>query len=617
MEHLIATLGADPEIKIPRALDEDVYSQAIEIHNGKVQYGENDYSFRKFLQFPELHGWRVDSDYRIDYDKTAPQVAESQLADRLARLLQTWLFFGLIYTLVQDERGAILNFDQLSSHVGESPRVSTRELEAALETARGRVVAMRNENHDEARLYMVQIEDVLQHAKMVVRKNCGQNPNNLVRYGLNRQRPQDFVSDELALSLMVLGERLASWKARLMQETDTFIRGWHNQEEDEGWGPPRYVFYRMNNGGWCRRTVRTLQRQLRSNATLLLAAYLSDTNLDKGGLSKSHTCKGDDCDLDVSQNYTTGHTQPGDHPCGTVGPDMTTVLDILTKTDHLSAVPLLVIKRNEVCIKGGSTESYTLEVMDLSKVEPGEHFAAISHVWSDGWGNEEDNWIHHCQMDLIFQTLRKAATMADISCHDKNKSIPFWMDTLIIPVMTKEEEYNSVLKNRGINLRDVNVRSLRTKAIGQIGTVYGKCDFTIVLDNRLCSTRFDSSLHYQSMAILTSNWMKRLWTLQEAALSTQIFIVFQSTEREDDGLLNLDEVMRRLSESPVASSGCKVFADITRNHLADSIMHSLRPCSGATKDGFTMAVDSWKAARWRVSLLDRLYLSHTCLVQAV
>jgi len=607
MEHLKVTHKAIPEVEITRVFDTDIYSQAI-----PGRFGENDYGFRKFLEFPELHGWKLDPEYRLVAsldcdDPSSPacgKAAVSPLADKLAGLLQTWLFFGLIYTVVKDERGPILNFEGLSPP--DQRYVTTEDLEKALETARDHVKAMKDEDHDAARLYMIQLEGVLHHAKMVVRKNCAQDPDppHKVRYGLNPQQPHLFVTDELALSLMVLGERLASWKARLMHDTNTFIRGWHKEEEDEGWGPPRLVFDRMKNDGWCNRTVRILQSQLRCNATLLLAAYLSDRNRDKGGdPSKSHICKGDDCRLEVSEGYATGHA-PHHHSheqCDQVKPNMNQVLRTLVAGD----VPLLVIKRSE------SSQSYDLEVKSLPKSSAAEHFkfGAISHVWADGWGNEDDNWIRTCQIGLIFQVLAKAAAKANVPRPDKTRSIPFWMDTLLIPVINQFTNYNKILKKEpGIDTH--NARTLRTRAIGQIGTVFSRCEFTVVLDNRLCCTKVGSLIHYQSMAILASNWMKRLWTLQEAVLSKRIFIVVKFGDREDDGILDLDEIMDGLSKLPVNGSGCKAFADITRKHLADSIMNSGRPTTEQGRDGFTMAVDSWKAARWRVSP-DQALPKHT------
>lgn len=174
MQHLEATHGPITEVAVRRVFDEDVYSQAIGWH-----YLENDYSFRKFFEFPELHGWKVGPDYRLDYDSPSLKVPGSDLADRLAGLLQTWLFFGLVYTLVRDAEGPLLRFGVLSNH--DTKEISTEGLEDALQKARQHILQVKRGDHDEAGLYMVQIEDVLQHAKMVVRKNCGHKPTG-VRY---------------------------------------------------------------------------------------------------------------------------------------------------------------------------------------------------------------------------------------------------------------------------------------------------------------------------------------------------------------------------------------------------------------------------------------------------
>ena len=126
---------------------------------------------------------------------------------------------------------------------------------------------------------MVRAELALEYAHRVVRKNCASDSDDSGGVqAISRGQP-DYLSEEVSLSLMVLGETLTAAKARVLDSLGSRMRGWHKDDEG-GWGPPRYVIEQMKKKKWCPRTIHLLQGQLGSNATLLLAAFESHKSVD-------------------------------------------------------------------------------------------------------------------------------------------------------------------------------------------------------------------------------------------------------------------------------------------------------------------------------------------------
>ncbi|KAK4140480.1 uncharacterized protein C8A04DRAFT_14915 [Dichotomopilus funicola] len=551
-------------------------------------YELGDCSFLKFHTFPTLHGWTIDpNSHQLEPDNNVEvdQLPIGSLHGKLPHFLQTWLFFGLIYTVVRDDHGPLLNFEDLCDAAGHT--IATHTLNDALGQWRAWVRELSEKDYHRAQLHMAQVDFCLNEARMVVRKTCGYTGT------ANTDESHDIkdlwtgpsavgggeVSDELALALMVLGETLSSWTARILHETKTVIRGWHKEEEDDGWGPPRRVF-RFMEDRWCPRTIHLLQSQLRSSATLLLSAHQSirDIAAFKEGSATHQSCSTVGCKIPPG-TYKTTHRYTSKCNCRRLTPDMPEILRILARKDA-NAIPLLVIRKAQ-------DNTFSLVVKDFSEMGPGTKYGAISHVWSDGWGNEDGNWLWSCQIGVIYKALKMGVQKQGEGLNSDTESIPFWMDTLIIPA----------------NENDRNARALRTWGIAQIEAVYKNACFTVILDNGLSSVKIklsekgDAHCH-SAMRILASNWMKRLWTLQEAALSKQLLVLFEESERGDDGILDIDELVAALAK---LGGGPASFESIVSRHLADSLMGSTRKRGQLTTNdaAYSLVVDCWRAARWR------------------
>lgn len=312
----------------------------------------------------------------------------------------------------------------------------------------------------------------------------------------------------------------------------------------------------------------------------------------------------DDCDKDTCRAKTTDdsgeyanlclpdcdmHDKGG---CAMVGPEMDGpdgILLVLASTDTSrgkSDIPLIRFESNQ---SGDSTDSdpisFAVETLKLQNAQP---FATISHVWSDGWGNEKVNKLRTCQLRYIRRQLRRA---------NGGKDIPFWMDTLIVPVKKLKEGEEM----------DSTWRELKTKAIAQIFELFAKSTYTIILDNGLCSMSPgpQDKPADAAMKILASGWMRRLWTLHEAFLSKKRYIAFLDSSLDHDNLTNMETLLDQLN-MPTAQQSPLVHW--VRGLLLQNIMDQESKIFAdpekrfAQRQAAMLVAGAWRASRWRVSL---------------
>ncbi|KAI0189460.1 hypothetical protein F4808DRAFT_35233 [Astrocystis sublimbata] len=222
---------------------------------GQYSFPTDSVTFHAFLR---ERGWAFDQDYKLSLCNDSQSNLLLNTEENLAVFLQSWLFFGLIFTIVQEDGRPILTYDKL---LGDDRQyISTSELNGAIEKWQ----QWESQHIDGIKLRLIRVEGILDLARRVTRKNCSFNKHSQ----LSRGNPL-YVHDSIALSLMVLGETLSAAKAQILRNTPSELRGWH-RDDGEGWGRPRYVWVRMHEEHWCPRTCFLWQSHLRSNATLLL-----------------------------------------------------------------------------------------------------------------------------------------------------------------------------------------------------------------------------------------------------------------------------------------------------------------------------------------------------------
>ncbi|RDW65133.1 hypothetical protein BP6252_10784 [Coleophoma cylindrospora] len=148
-------------------------------------------------------------------------------------------------------------------------------------------------------------------------------------------------------------------------------------------------------------------------------------------------------------------------------------------------------------------KSSPLTVLRASEVP----YIAVSHVWADGLGSHPETGLPTCQA-------WKAAAFASAFVD----SGAFWLDSLCVP----------------------KAPEVRKQALKLMGAAYRDAECVVVLDKTIQTVSKAAPSKEIMSRILTSPWMRRLWTLQEAVLAKKI--VFQLA----DGLfplLSLDSLI--------------------------------------------------------------------------
>lgn len=289
---------------------------------------------------------------------------------------------------------------------------------------------------------------------------------------------------QFEISLRVLSETLdrASRKAR----------GCNNQVGDPAY-PCKSLIRDLRHRGWCPSEIS------------LISVYFDDTlryyasQLARRRLTVAHSnCSASKClAFNVqSSEYKTQHMAT----CKSCA-------DVIINENELKAIlqryqtPLVRIEVDETC--DGSKVILNLE-------EQGA-YVAISHVWSDGLGNNSQNSLPTCQL-LRLHSLTKNVIPSVV-----NNTL-IWIDTLLVPVASGPE---------------------KKLALSQLNKYYREATKVLVLDSDLLqASRYTSQEELMSRVFLCS-WMRRLWTLEEAILSRDR-LEFQFL----DGVVGMGELMK-------------------------------------------------------------------------
>ena len=149
--------------------------------------------------------------------------------------------------------------------------------------------------------------------------------------------------------------------------------------------------------------------------------------------------------------------------------------------------------------------------LDVKESRYDDKYVAISHVWSDGLGNEIANSLPQCQLERISKIIEEfprlsnnlnapgLVTSTRLGTKIILKSRFFWIDTLCVPI-------------------DSHLKKL---AINAIPAVYAGATQVLALDAEMEHVSLRGS-QWPEVAgrLIFSAWAGRAWTLEEAGFST-------------------------------------------------------------------------------------------------
>ena len=522
-------------------------------------------TFGDFYHLPEKFGWQIDDNCL----KTQTWGSYS-----LDFVVQRWLYFEVLYQVFGHLR-TLFDWNDFV-HIDSSNRsyVKTSKLPEYLiawseceKSSLPIISAERNRR-------LIRIQQVLDRSRYFVSKCCTtDSPEGNTKWEVN---------DLLALSLMVLGETLTRAQKLIHRAIDFNIPGWCNPElHSYGWGYSQRLFHELTKEGWCMRAVYRLKALLRGNTIGLMYLYsILRESAPKGEVHK--LCNIDECRQEVSRTRNQYHhcLHPKDDYSEKVDHYGAINQPVPCKSDPFrgevdAAALAAVINQGSIPLFHWDKNNKKLTLVAMNSFSS-KSYAVFSHVWADGFGCfDGKNDIPLCVLNMFSNLLTKIATL-----RDSGPEVPdlFWIDTLCIPESKK-------------------FSGERLKAIRQMHNIYTHARYTVVLDQSLMSVEIGSGYSEPAMKITMSNWMTRMWTLQEAVLSKNIYFYFK------DRLCPMGHLEELFDDEDRSLHNClPEVSHLYWKGILGSERQAIRQ-QVAKKDGWQPKADSlasiWKALQWR------------------
>ncbi|RDW91443.1 hypothetical protein BP5796_02608 [Coleophoma crateriformis] len=479
---------------------------------------DHDYDADQFSTYPHRQGWDIESLQAGNFQGRSPA--------EVASFLQAWLYFGMMseVTKLEIDSDAFVRVDDVGKKW-----LTTEKLPELLQNFRKKV------EEDRAKEDKVEIFEQ-RNARIYDCFKLSRSVWQAITALQNNPLPDEiaFAIHILAITLQVGCTEICGLGRGAVYPTDVTMQPGYRVvpwETDMHWRiiPNPFAENRMIQQGWCPSIV----EQVRVSFNILGQYYVSLLGPPKRKMDHTGCAKGErDCQAfkNVTGKQNT-HLRDG---CS--------CQSIYVNSQSLEAI----IAQKDIPVLCFDAESKTLEVIAIGS-RPGLEYTAISHVWTDGWGNAENNSLSLCRVEKLvgwiartydvpdfrvmksegqFQTLHEFHSQTTTgrwqrtseSCMQTNEGtwkpplsrgyvgkLYFWMDTLCVP------RYPDHIYKR---------------AIMQMRQVYSEAERVLVLDAELLASSALAKYEEIEMRIETSRWVRRLWTVQEGALARRLFFQF-------------------------------------------------------------------------------------------
>ena len=498
---------------------------------------------------------------RLLSKNSQPSSKEDTFRRDCSKFVQGWLYFQVLRAIL----GCLPDFDIIKftrTDTENNHYITTEHLPSYLE----QWLNYEMENPDGSVPRLLQAQLVLEKARHYVFEFCSV-------FDLETQ-PKWSIDEKVVFSIMILGETMSSALTKIQRKTNFSLRGWSDHESSrQGWGYSERVLRAFREEPWwCLKTVSMLQG-LMKNSTIGLLYALDMRPQERPGI-KHTKCMKTECKATVQGNpIELENPEPFHCPdcdrdsCKEVGPDTRELIRIINK----GQIPLLRYQPNADII----------HVVGMN-ASCNKKYVTFSHVWIDGFGNRKTNKMNQCVLKMFCSTFSdvKRENVFQQRLGDVEAPENFWIDTLAIPIG----------KNCG---------SQRRNAIRSMHEIYKNAKYTVVLDFGLMSIDKGEGYTQPAMRITLSNWMTRLWTLQEAFLSKHLYFKFS------DQLYSMDRLERlfQKEDEPLHWTLAPLCRTYYHGVLEKESRHMHGPDSApeelVTAPNFVATV--WKAVQWRTT----------------
>lgn len=204
------------------------------------------------------------------------------------------------------------------------------------------------------------------------------------------------------------------------------------------------------------------------------------------------------CSLNVidKQSYVQRHCSMSSTTCDGSFPIISPYQDEVRAIIVSGGLPLLKASTRRTALHSRPVE------LKAAEYQEGMEYTALSHIWSDGFGNPKSNSILGCQAAFLIKSI--ANTQEVDHGQALKDDVLFWVDTLLVPT------------GQAKNL-----------ALDKMLDTYQKASSILVLRIHLCQQNPSENLE-AAAELMCSKWMRRLWTLQKGVLgSGRLHVLFK------------------------------------------------------------------------------------------
>lgn len=400
-----------------------------------------------FLTFMEREGW---DEAQLIGQQDKRKRTETEILD----FLQTWLFFGLLAESC-GEKGQRAYF--VNALPGGEYVICTTNLRAVYRQEKKRRAEGSKEDYELWYSHLVECLNVAHSvlAKLAIEK-------------------VPYLSSPVILGIANLCDFVK--KTMLIDE---------GRQQCSFLTPEATVFIQnaMLKQGWCRTDVQRLSSNL-DIASLFLVASQPRPDPDKD----HSNCDNQKCGAyQVDERF---YLRLHDLSC-----DRTNCRDLQAEPTSLHAI----LSSGSIPLTRYNEKVTGEPELQVIRADLGTKYVAISHVWSDGFGNPKENRLFACQA-------RRIARYVSSLMASNSTDIPFWIDTLSCPVTPLEAT---------------------DLAISMMRETYADAEKVLVLNSHMLN-RKKPLLCLEILAlVISSSWTRRLWTLQEGVLAKEVVIQFE------------------------------------------------------------------------------------------
>ncbi|KAI1448494.1 hypothetical protein F5Y02DRAFT_376426 [Annulohypoxylon stygium] len=392
--------------------------------------------------------------------------------DEVHRILQDWTYFGLLFEVT----GIPISIDEFRKESQGKVYLSTANLTYILEQ-------------------WIQRDSQLSTATWIQRGKRLSDCLTIVAevYDAIYRTDPEYLDPAFHLSVQLLCEYIVRASSLLDSKIDNNSSEippvkWRNLI-----GSERLIKRQMRESGWCTSTIHMLQESV--SVTELVFVSL----LNRPGPEKLHSkCNANEClayQVTDEKTYITKHATPA-CDCEFVYAAQDSLVTILC--GHTPSVPLITSAEPFRSADGRLYVNLVPSIVSNDFVK----YVAISHVWSDGLGNNANNAIPLCQY-------RRIVNLVSYLDEENQDGITFWLDTLCFP-LAPPEAYNQALIRMRQSYEDAY------KVLVFDGYLLGE---------NVLAMPFDEV----ALRVICSPWNRRLWTLQEGMLARTLIFQFRDT----------------------------------------------------------------------------------------